>query len=224
METRDRTQSTTRTTSSRIPSSRSATGLLLFLATLLVGTGCLSSNSYLDPSFKGASYADLSAPASPHAVSLQTEFLRNGERLPQVDGEVRAHVNRVLNASRIVTISGRGDVSIRVAVNNLADMDAATSSGFKTGLTLGAAGSVVSDFYEIEIELVDANGRTHSKSYKHAIHTTIGNASPPEGAGVPMSPANAFSGVVEQAVLNFLRDMQAEGKLSLSIRLRRPIG
>ena len=66
---------------------------------------------------------------------------------------------------------------------------------------------------EIEIEYVDDAGSTSSKTYKHAIHTTIGNKEAPFAGVEPTNLVTSFAIVVEQTMLNFVSDMQKAGKL-----------
>ena len=103
---------------------------------------------------------------------------------------------------------------MHVVVNNIADMGSAAAKGFGTGLTFGLAGSVVTDLYEISIEFSDGNGGNIRNDYKHALHTTIGNKKAPLDGVAPTSPADGFGTIVEQTVLNFIKDMQDVGLLT----------
>ena len=99
-------------------------------------------------------------------------------------------------------------------MNNIADLDEAAAKGFGTGLTLGAAGSAVTDFYDIKIELYMGDEPPLTKTYKHAIVTTIGNKPAPLDVE-PTTVSDAFGKVVEDAMLNFVKEMQAQNLLSL---------
>jgi hypothetical protein len=91
-------------------------------------------------------------------------------------------------------------------VNNIADLAEARRKGFTTGSTFFLKGSVVTDNYEMQVTAT-IGGKTVSRSgYKGAILTAIGRASGPEGVP-PMTVTEAFNKVVEQLILQFLRDL-----------------
>jgi hypothetical protein len=129
---------------------------------------------------------------------------------------VRNHVERVLRASGVIEPTSEGaNYTLKVVVNNLADLSDAAAKGFGTGLTFGAVGTLVTDYYEVTITYTDSSGKEQSKKYKHALHTTIGNKKAPFDNVEPTTPADAFGTIVEQVLLNFVKDMQAQGLLTL---------
>jgi hypothetical protein len=180
---------------------------------MLLG-GCISSKSYVDPSFARATYEDVQIPPMPYELKISVEFQRNGEHLPQVDGELRGIVERVIRASRFaVPAAGASQGELKVVVNNIADLDKARAMGFGTGMTFGAAGSYITDYYEMAADLT-LDGKTFSQSgYKHQLHTTVGNKAGPEGVA-PTTPSAGFATIVEQLLLNFLKDMKQGGLAS----------
>jgi hypothetical protein len=119
-----------------------------------------------------------------------------------------------LRASGIISpANGVADGEIKVIVNNIADTTSAAAKGFGTGLTFGLVGTTVTDAYEMSVTIM-ANGKTVSRmGIKHAIHTTIGNATIPNGIET-IPPATAFPKVLEQMLLRALQDMQKGGELS----------
>lgn len=190
--------------------------IIILALPLMVLTGCISSKTYIDPNFEKATYEDVKSVAKKYDTQIFVEFQRNGETLEAVNKEVLNHVERTLRATSIVTPSqGGADYSIKVIVNNIADIGEAAAKGFGTGLTFGAAGSTVTDYYEVKIEYTDKSGINLTKDYKHALHTTIGNEDAPFEGAIPTTPADGFGTVVEQVLLNFVVEMQKEGKLSL---------
>src|SRR5215831_10009127 len=88
-------------------------------------------------------------------------------------------------------------------------MGAAVGKGFATGLTFGLAGSEVVDGYEMSVSYTPVGGSPMCRKYKHAIHTTIGALKAPSGMQ-PAPLADAFDQVVEDMLLNFLRDFQQQ--------------
>ena len=189
---------------------------ILVIGAITVGlSGCLSVNTYVDPGFKGSSYSDIKAPAKKYALNVEVEFQRNGEHFQKADSELRGHVERTLRATGIVQPEfGGSDATLKVVVNNIADLVAAAAKGAGTGLTFGAAGSSVTDAYDIRISLI-VNGKETDSSYQHALHTTVGNADAPFPSVTPTTPADAFGKLVEQVVIKFVNDMQSKDLLVL---------
>ena len=69
-----------------------------------------------------------------------------------------------------------------------------SGKGLGSGLTLGLAGSEVVDGYEMTAIYTPAEGYPVTKTYNHAIHTTIGLHSAPKGME-PLLLADAFDQV-----------------------------
>lgn len=187
-------------------------------AGILVGvcllSGCLSVRSYVDPQLHDLNWSAVKAPAQPHQISLDVEFYRNGARYARADKEVRGAVERAMQKSGVVALQGTdAPAQLHVKINNIANIGEAMKKGFGTGLTFGAKGTSVTDGYEITI-VYERDGKKVEKTYKHALHTTVGNADPVTPA-TPMAPVQAFDQVVEDAVLHFLRDAQGDGLLVL---------
>ena len=190
---------------------------VLFLCVCV--TGCLSTKSYVDPQFRKATYSDIGKVATKYKGNIDVEFQRNGEHLSNVDKELRTHVEKVFRTTGVVEPTTEpAELKIKVIANNIADMGEARSKGFATGLTFGAAGSTVTDYYDFTIEC--RNGGTNkSFAYKHAIHTTVGNSPAP----IPVEPlplGESFGKVVEDIILNFVREMQQSGELTYMFRYR----
>ena len=189
-------------------------GVVLILSFVL--GGCVSSKSYVDPKYSGIDYLAIKGVEKQYQAKIDVEFQRNGEHLPAVDAELLSNVERIFRASGVVVPSSdNGDLYIKVTCNNIADLAAARAKGFGTGLTFGAAGSAVTDFYQVTIEFT-LEGEAVEKEYDHAIHTTIGNKAPPVKDVEPTSLGNAFSGVVEDVILQFIKEMQDSNVLTLN--------
>ncbi len=186
-------------------------GLLVFCAFL---QGCISMHSYVDPQFHHAGYSDLARSQQPYALSIKTEFQRNGVAQPRADRLLSDDVIRTLRASGVVVpYDGKGpaDGEISITVNNVANVGNSAAKGFGTGLTFGLVGSHVTDGYEMTGRLTQSDF-TEERKYQHAILSTVGNASGPPGL-TPVALATAFNQVIDDLVLNFLKDMQSEGRL-----------
>ena len=191
---------------------RNLATLLIFGLTL---TGCLSTKTYVDPNYGKSSYSDIVPVDKKYNTTIVVEFQRNGVLYDRVNQTVRNNVERTLRATGVIVPSSSSPkISIEVTVNNLADMSSAAAKGFGVGLTFGAVGNTVTDYYEITIAFTDENGAVTSKDYKHALHTTIGNEKAPIPGITPTTTEDGFATVIEQVLLNFITDMQKDGKLS----------
>ena len=188
---------------------------LLILLFPFFMTGCISTKTYVDPAFSEATYDDVKPVNDIYETQILVEFQRNGEVFDRANQEVREHVERTLRATGIISpVEEEFDISVKIVVNNVADLGEAAAKGFGTGLTLGAAGSLLTDYYEITIEYDDGNGTHLTENYKHALHTTIGNKDAPFDGVEPTTPSDGFGTVVEQTLLNFIKDMQGKGLLT----------
>ena len=183
---------------------------VIVLGLFLCGAACAStSKSYVDTSYGKIQYSDIAKPAQPYKLKLKVEFQRNGQHLPAVDSQLMQQVDSVVRASGFATPVGDAEPasdSLTIVVNNIADLAEARRKGFTTGSTFFLKGSVVTDNYEMQVTAT-IGGKTVSRSgYKGAILTAIGRASGPEGVP-PMTVTEAFNKVVEQLILQFLRDL-----------------
>lgn len=189
--------------------------LFLIVLVAVLFSGCISMKSYVDPKYGDVSYDHVNKPDEPHSLAIETEFYRNHERFKKADGELKANVERVVKATGVIipAVGEKQSGILRVKCNNIADLAKARAQGFGTGLTFGAAGSAISDYYEIEISL-EVDGKKFEKKYEHAIHSTIGNKAPPVTGVAPTKPVEAFGLVLEDVLLEFIKEMQASGNLS----------
>ena len=185
--------------------------IFLSFVFLFILTGCFTTNSYVDPSFGKTSYGDINEVSERYKIKVYTEFQRNGKILEYLP--LQTHAERVLRASGVIVPSKSSDYSLTLTVNNLVDLGKAMGKGFGSGLTFGLIGTMVSDYYEIKISYTDNKGSTTVRDYKHAMHTTVGNAKGPAGV-LPDTADNAFGKIIEETLLNFISDMQKLKKLS----------
>lgn len=187
-------------------------------AAVLALSGCMSTKSFVDPSVPKMAYEDLQKRPSPAVMALDTEFQRNGEPLPRVTPTFRAHVERVLAKSGLISPAGdiaNGDV-LKVVINNTGDQKAAAAQGIKTGMTFGAAGTTVPDGYEMTVTVTRKGKAVAQSVVKHTLYTAIGNTTLPEGV-TPVSTSEGFGQIVEQMLLRSLKDLQKSGKISWQI-------
>jgi len=73
--------------------------------------------------------------------------------------------------------------------------------------------STVTDGYVMTATFRGAATPAVTKVYRHAIHSTVGNADGPSGLVAEASPRAAFDKVVEGLVLTLLLDLQKEERI-----------
>jgi hypothetical protein len=181
-----------------------------------LSTGCIAAKSYVDPQFRTASYMNIEPVAKPKPLVVESTFQSNGKESKQLRQAVRSRVTKVLHGSKLFYEADAAEKAqaahLKIVVNNVGDVGAAFGKGFATGLTFGIVGSKVVDGYVMTATYTAPAGTPATKTYKHAIHTTVGLKSAPAGMErVPLQVA--FDQVVEDMLLNFLRDMQKENAL-----------
>jgi hypothetical protein len=190
-------------------------GLMLAMAVLC--SGCLSVKFYVDPQFRDATYKSVKYADNPKPVRITTEFQTNGSRGgEQQQTMLHSKVMRVLTVTRVFAEPDAASPAqagqLQFTVNNVGDIGAAIGKGIGTGLTFGLAGSHVVDGYVMTVTYTPPGMQPISRQYKHAIHSTIGVHSAPEGMQ-PVPIGDAFDQVIEDMLLNFLRDLQKEGSV-----------
>jgi hypothetical protein len=187
------------------------------VALMIVTSGCLSIKAYVDPQLPRVGYADLLARPTPRPVSLRVEFHRNGEPATLGASTARETVRAVVEKSKLFSSlleKPSDDVDrLEIVLDNVGDTGDAAGKGALTGLTFGAKGSQVTDGYVFTATFRAAGKRAVTKTYRHAIHSTIGNAEGPPGLVAEESVRAAFNKVVEGLVLNLLLDLQKEEQI-----------
>jgi hypothetical protein len=195
---------------------RTMIGVTVVMSALLSLTGCLSVKSYVDPELRKVEYADLLVRSERRPVSVAVQFERNGELKSSVNGHVQERVVKILESSKlfskVTTGDGQGLDRLQLVLNNVADVDGAVGKGVKTGVTFGAAGSLVTDTYVLKATFLQSGKVAVEKTYRHALHSTIGNAEGPPNLR-PMGTQEAFDKVLEDLMLNLILDLQREERL-----------
>lgn len=153
---------------------------------------------------------------NPKALVLEAQFLCQGVRKPKIDAQLQNQVrNHLLATGAVKDVAIQPDPDkplLHVEVNNICDLGAAEAKGFGTGLTFGLVGSTVKDRYVFTATLKRPNQKDIQKTYNHSIYTTIGNMKGPDGLE-PLSPKRAFDKILEDLVMNLVKDLQADGAL-----------
>jgi hypothetical protein len=171
--------------------------------------GCVK--SYVMPLLPPVTYEDLLAAPSPRPVVFSLEFQRNGKATPSVSPTVRDKAVKILTTAKVFTAIGAEAAAdtdtLKIVLDNVGDVGDAVGQGALTGLTFGAKGSTVTDGYVMTATFTRVGRAPVEKVYRHALVSTVGNASGPEGL-TAMSVQEAFDRVLQDLVLNLLRDLQ----------------
>lgn len=187
--------------------------LSLCAVAFALASGCISVKSYVDPALPNVEYTNLKAPAEKHPVQLLFEFKNAKGTSPAVTDKMRPKAVAILEQSKmfsqVVTAPKTADQKLFITIENFPVTKDAASKGVGVGLTFGLAGTMVTDGYSMEAVYQVPSKPEIKKSYKHAIHSTIGNASGPPGL-VGMPPQDAFDKVMEGLLLNLMSDLSKE--------------
>lgn len=194
--------------------SRSLRGIFMAaaLAAAALLTGCGS--MYVDTATKEVPVTEFKKPSQLKAVQLTFDFQTNGAANTQATKFLADTVSTQVKESGLFSAvesapaAGLGVLSIKI--DNIPLTKDAMSKGFVTGLTFGIAGSAVTDGYICTVQYLAA-GQTKviTSSAKHAIHTTIGNANPPENAKKSANAEQAVRTMTREILSNALRDLAA---------------
>lgn len=175
------------------------------LAAMSMLTACLSPKPYVDPKYATVDYQSVAV--TPQSVTVATTFTREGKPIKRAQKLLQENVEEILTKAGYTLVEEGAEASFDITFNNVPE-EGAFGKGFGTGLTLGLAGTAVSDFYEVTISHTQGDVAVQ-RDYGHAIHSTIGNAAAPianvaASANIP----EAFYSMVEDVVLQFLIDME----------------
>jgi len=185
--------------------------LLVVAVAGLLAAGCTGPRCYLEPKYRGATYAQIKPPPAPIPVVLTVRGETNGETSEDATAYWDHSVKRVLAASKVFTPVDPGTAGaahLALTINNLGDTRAAFGKGVATSLTLGTVGGTVTDSYVMAAEFATAQGRTFQHDYRHAIYTTRGHTHPPVD-DTPVSLTQAPALVTDDMVLGLLKDLAA---------------
>ncbi|MBC3920856.1 hypothetical protein H8L32_25555 [Undibacterium sp. CY18W] len=189
----------------------------------MLGSGCVSVKQYVDPALPKVAFEDLLKNPSKQEkqpVQVMIEFRTKGIVNARATEAVTPLVIKTLQQSSlfsdVLTGQATSGNKLFITIDNIVVDKDAFSKGFATGLTLGLAGSMVTDGYVMNASYITPNKDEFKHVYKHAIHSTIGNAEGPKGlTPVPKEPKDeAIRQVVEGLILNLLNDMQKNGEMN----------
>lgn len=188
-----------------------AIGLTLSLS------ACLAPHSYVDQSLGEPNSAQLKKSANPQSIQLLVEFQTKGVANAQATEALRPRVYEQVSQSGLFSRvsydpvpSGR---KLSITLNNVPLTDNVAAKGFGTGLTFGLIGTMVTDGYICTTHYLEPGHDPVTTTVKHAIHTTIGNASGPEGLQ-RMSVQEASATMLRQIVGRSLEQIDQASDLA----------
>jgi hypothetical protein len=195
-----------------LSSSKLRIGLPLVLLPLL--SGCLTPTSYVDTALPVVRAEQLK-PASPAGpVQLMFEFRSRGTPSAGVTAKMKPVVVGAVEKSGLFSqLSDTpvpGGRMLTIVIDNVKVDEDKTGQAVGTGLTFGLVGTMVTDGYVCNATYRSASGKTSSTTLKHALHTTIGNASGPAGVP-PVKPIEGVTQIVDQLTLNALKTLRQQG-------------
>ncbi|MBX9402661.1 hypothetical protein K4L06_15230 [Lysobacter sp. BMK333-48F3] len=192
--------------------SRALRATLAALVLSISLTGCMTAKFYVDPALPTVAREDLTPAASPQPVQLLSEFRTQGNANPRASTELRLRAMAAANASGLFSQVGytpaAGGAQLRVIVDNVPLTKNLVARGVASGMTLGLAGTLVTDGYNATVSYT-ANGKTTEAKITHAVHTTVGNKAGPAGAK-PMSVQAASQQMMDQIVWNGLKQLSEQ--------------
>ena len=181
----------------------------LMVAAALMLSGCLSLRSFVDPTLGDVPAAQRVAPANPQPVQLIFEFKTEGAANARATNMLREQITESVRASGLFSEVSATPVSggalLSIVVDNI-PQEGAVGRGFATGLTLGLAGTTVSDYY-VATARYAANGTELSSEKRHALHSQIGAAEAPANMVQAETPEAGVRTVIRQLTDHLLFDL-----------------
>jgi len=188
----------------------------LFIAAAVFLTGCAS--VYVDTATKEVADADIKRPATAIPATLVFDYQNSGAPNTRATQLLKDQVTAQVKKTGIFEITA-GEATgktalLTITINNVPITKDAAQQGFVTGLTFGLAGSAVTDGFVCTVTYVPADGSsTLVSTARHAVHTTIGNASAPANAVKSASIEEGLRTMTRQIVANALRDLSTNPQL-----------
>lgn len=169
---------------------------------------------YVDNSLGEVPSTDIHKIATPKPTQLLFEFQTDGASNPKATKYAKPIVTEEVKASGFASEVSEGAVldgaRLSIVMNNITQKNAA-SKGFLTGLTLGLAGTVVADDYDVLLSYVSADGQAPiTRTVHHRLYMKIGaKASPPNATPVKKID-EAVRMIIHQVVTHGLNDIAGD--------------
>jgi hypothetical protein len=194
--------------------------LLPITLAMLALAGCstprFSTSYYIDPKPPRASYDELVAPANPQPVYLVFDMYSAEGSFPEATRKIGPKIVRILNQSgqfsSVANVGSENIARIQISMRETAVVTGHDTKTLPAGLTSGLDGSRGAIVYSFTAYYQPPGKAALKKVYPHAVHIVEGS-SPALGDALPMTGSHAVDVMVEQVVLNFLRDLKKERQL-----------
>lgn len=186
-------------------------GLLLAAAM----TGCVSAGHFVDGNLKEVDASHFKKTDPQHPVQVLFDFQTKGAGNARATDALKSRVVDQVAASgvfsKVSTEPVDGNALLTIRINNVPITDNAAAQGFATGLTLGLAGSQVTDGYICTANYTPPGAsQPITKEVRHAIHTTIGNHAAPANATKTETADAAVTMMLHQSISHLLGDVTAD--------------
>ena len=154
-------------------------------------------------------------PEVPQPVQMLFEFRTKGVPNDRATAALGAKVMEHVTTSGLFSaVDGKpvpGDRFLSITIDNVPVTDDAFRKGFVTGLTLGLAGSVVTDGYVCTLVYrARPDAAPIEKRARHAIHTSLGAAAAPPNATRAKNIDAAVTTMTRQLVGRALQDLSID--------------
>lgn len=182
----------------------------LLAAAAVLLSGCLSMRSFVDPTLGEVPSAQRVAVAEPRPVQLIFEFRTQGAANARATSMLREQVTENVRASglfsEVSTSPVPGGALLAITIDNI-PQEGAAQAGFTTGLTLGLAGTTVTDYYVATARYSAGAGGELRAEKRHALHSQIGAAEAPANMVQAESVEAGIRTVIRQAVEHLVFDL-----------------
>jgi hypothetical protein len=193
------------------------TGAKLALVAALCGGSGGCATLYVDNALGDTPLSAYHRPATPKPVQTLFVFKTKGVDNVRATTVTRKDVLDTVQQSGLFSAIGPDPVPdgavLSITVDNvpITSPQEAAAKGFATGLTLGLAGSEVTDGYVCTIEYIPATGANKiSVTEHHAIHATIGAHSAPANATRAPTMQEGVKIMLHQVVAAGLKDVSSD--------------
>ena len=178
-------------------------------------SGCVG--IYLDATTKEVPVTAFKKPANPKPVQLVFEFQTKGVANPKVTEFLAEQVSTQVKGSglfsEVKNTPAPDGALLSLVINNVVLTDDAYGKAFMSGLTLGLAGTQVTDGYICTIKyLPTAQAPVINKTAHHAIHSVLGAKEGPENAIKIDDYEVAAKTMTRQIVSNTLNDLSLDAE------------
>lgn len=199
------------------------TGRNLFIALRVAAAACAVAlagcmpTMYIDPVLPKAGPGDVTRTTTPQPVQFLYEFQTRGAPNARATEMTKERAQGVLGASGLFSVIAAEPQAngqrLTVVINNVPITTDAAAKGFGVGLTFGLVGATVTDGYEISASFAAPGRDPLALQYRHAIHSTLGNTTPPPGLIPEPTPRDAVDKLIDQLMWSILRDVSKSGRL-----------